>query len=118
MIAGIVLLALGVKKAIAHAYDPLDTVPPSPSARRGALLLRPHRLPLRNVHSWAASASRRPSLPGADPAGDPGRRADRAGRGGGGRVALIAYEAVHFREARERIRAGGLPESMMAEQES
>jgi low temperature requirement protein LtrA len=30
---------------------------------------------------------------------------------------LIAYEAVHFREARERIRAGGLPESMMAEQE-
>ncbi|MEK6251894.1 MAG: low temperature requirement protein A [Actinomycetota bacterium] len=28
-------------------------------------------------------------------------------------TALIAYEAIRFREARARIRGGGLPESMM-----
>jgi hypothetical protein len=29
-------------------------------------------------------------------------------------AALIVYEAIRFREARERIRSGGLPESMLA----
>ena len=119
MIAGIVLLALGVKKAIAHAYDPLDTVPAIALCGGVALYFLGHvAFRLRNVHSLsrqrlAAALACLALIPLAT-------QADALialGAVAAVCVGLIAYEAVHFREARERIRAGGLPESMMAEQE-
>jgi low temperature requirement protein LtrA len=114
-----VLLALGVKKAIAHAYDPLDTVPAIALCGGVALYFFGHvAFRLRNVHSWsrqrlAAALACLALIPLAT-------QADALialGAVAAVCVGLIAYEAVHFREARERIRAGGLPESMMAEQE-
>ena len=40
MIAGIVLVALGVKKAIGHVEEPLETVPGGGAVRRDRALLR------------------------------------------------------------------------------
>ena len=46
MIAGIVLIALGVKKTAGHVDEPLDTVPAvALFGGRRPLLRRPHRLP-------------------------------------------------------------------------
>ncbi len=75
MIAGIVLLALGLKKALEHVGDPLHTVPAA--ALLGgvaALPARPRRLPL----------AHRPPLqqPAAGLRGSPARRAPPARRGG------------------------------------
>ena len=107
MIAGIVLLALGVKKTVAHVDDPLEIVPAVALFGGIALYYAGHvGFRLRNL------GTRQPGPPdrAAGRAGaDPGRR--RGGRAGGARAwpravtsTVIVYEAIHFREARHRIR--------------
>ena len=116
MIAGIVLLALGVKKGIAHVYEPLDTVPAVALCGGAALYFFGHiAFRLRNVHSWnqqrlAVAIACLALIPVATQVDALASLAAVAFLCAG----LIAYETLHFREARERIRAGGLPESMMA----
>ncbi|MDP9344787.1 MAG: low temperature requirement protein A [Actinomycetota bacterium] len=109
MVAGIVLLAAGIKQAIGHVGDPLETVPAIELCGGPALYLVAHILfRLRNVHSLnrqrivaavalvalipvstSASALTALTLVAAILTG------------------LITYEALRFREARARIRAGG-----------
>ena len=108
MVAGIVLLAAGIKAAVAHVGDPLDRARDRAVRRRRALPRRARALP----------PAQRPL---AQPPADRGR--DRApalipvatrvsGLAALALVAavlvgLIAYEALRFREARARVRAGG-----------
>ena len=116
MVAGIVLIALGVKKGIVHVYEPLDTVPAVALCGGVALYFLGHiAFRLRNVHSWnpqrlAVAIASLALIPVATHADALVSLAAIAFLCAG----LIAYEALHFREARERIRRGGLPESMMA----
>jgi low temperature requirement protein LtrA len=118
MITGVVLLALGVKKAVVHIHDPLDTVPAVALCGGVALYFLGHiAFRLRNVHSWnhqrlAAALACLALIPLATQVDALIALAAVAAVC----IALVAYEAVHFREARERIRQGGLPESMMAGQ--
>jgi low temperature requirement protein LtrA len=54
MIAGVVLLALGIKKTLGHTADPLDTVPAVALCGGVALYLLAHvAIRLRNIHSIA-----------------------------------------------------------------
>jgi len=116
MIAGIVLLALGVKKGIAHVHEPLDTIPAIALCGGVALYFLGHiSFRLRDVHSWnpqrlAVAIACLALIPVATHADALVALAAIAFLCAG----LIAYETVHFRAARDRIRSGGLPESMMA----
>jgi low temperature requirement protein LtrA len=116
MIAGIVLLSFGIKKVVAGVHAPLDPVPAVALCGGVALYLGAHiAFRLRNVGSVnrqriAAALVCLALIPLA-------HNADAVlalGAITAVCAALIVYEAVHFREARERVRGGGLPESMLA----
>jgi low temperature requirement protein LtrA len=107
MIAGIVLLALGVKKALEHVEQPLDTVPAVALCGGVALYLLAHiAFRLRNVHSLnrqrlATAAVCLAFIPIAT-------RIDAVAAVAGIAALctlLVAYETLRFREARARVRA-------------
>ena len=109
MVAGIVLLAPGIKAAIGHVGDAAGHRARVELCGGAALYLVAHvPFRLRNVGSLnrqrivAAVV-----LLAAHPGGDAGLGARRAGARRRRPVGLIAYEALRFREARARIRAGG-----------
>ena len=115
MIAGIVLLALGLKKTELAVDDPLKTIPALALCGGVALYLLAHiafRLPQRR-HPQPPARPRHGGGAGADPAGARGRRPLRGRRGHRGAGGPVAYEAIRFREARERVRAN--PSATLAE---
>jgi low temperature requirement protein LtrA len=108
MVAGIVLLALGLKKTLAHVEDPLKLVPAVALLGGPALYLLAHvAFRWRNVHRFNAQrllcaivllalvpvAVEIPALA-------------TLGIVVALLAALIAYEAVHFAELRDRLRHG------------
>jgi low temperature requirement protein LtrA len=112
MVAGIVLLALGLKKTLAHVEDPLKLVPAVALLGGPALYLLAHvAFRWRNVHRFNAQrllcavvllalipvAVEIPALA-------------TLGVVVALLAALIAYEAVHFAELRERLRHGAAPQ--------
>ncbi len=107
MIAGIVLLALGMKKTLGHVEDPLKAVPAIGLCGGVALYLLAHiAFRWRNVHSLSrtrltATVACLALLPVAMEAPALVALAGVAAV----LVALIAYEAVAYREARARVRA-------------
>jgi low temperature requirement protein LtrA len=109
MVAGIVLMALGVKKTLAHVGEPLDG--PVAAALFGgvALYLLAHVLfRLRNVHSFnphrtAAAVACLALIPVATQVDALAALALVTAVS----CALIAYEAIRFSEARARVRAAG-----------
>jgi low temperature requirement protein LtrA len=107
MIAGIVLLALGLKKTLAHVDEPLDTVPAIALCGGTALYMLGHiAFRLRNVgtlnkHRAMATVVLLALIPLALEADALVALAAVSGV----LVALIAYEAIRFREARARVRA-------------
>ena len=116
MIAGIVLLALGVKKAVLHVDQPLEAVTATALCGGVALYLGGQiAFRLRNVRTLSAQ---RTIAAAACLALIPLATEIDAGFAIAAVavvvVALTTYEATRFREARERIRAGGLPGSMLA----
>ena len=107
MVAGIVLVAFGMKTTIAHVGDPLDIVPAAALAGGAALYLLAHvAFRLRNLrHAQPAATGRRPSccsavIPLALVVPAVVTAAVVAALYSG----LIAYEAHHFADARDRIR--------------
>ncbi len=106
MIAGIVLLALGVKKTVAHTHDALDLIPAVGLCGGAALYLFAHvAFRLRNVHTWnprrlAVGIVCVALIPLATSIPSLATLAIVAAL----LCALIAYEAIRFAEARERIR--------------
>ncbi len=106
MVAGIVLLALGLKKTVADVEDELGTVAASAMFGGAAIYLLAHvAFRLRNIGTREPSAARlrrraarahpaRRPCPGARGPRDPDRGPLRAGR----------LEAVRFAEARARVR--------------
>jgi low temperature requirement protein LtrA len=106
MVAGIVLLALGLKKTLGHVEDPLKTVPAVALLGGTALYLLAHvAFRWRNVHRFSlqrllcaiALAALLPAaleLPALATLGIVVALL----------VALIAWEAAHFAELRERLR--------------
>jgi low temperature requirement protein LtrA len=107
MIAGIVLVALGVEQALAHVHEPLRTVPAVALCGGFALYLLGHiAFRLRNVRSVnrqrlvcaLASLALIPVALDSDALAALAAVAALA-------AALIAYEAIRFREARARVRA-------------
>jgi low temperature requirement protein LtrA len=112
LIAGIVLVALGLKKAVLHVDEPLDTVPAVALCGGAALYLVGHvAFRLRNIGSlnrqrmftavvllalipFATSVDALAAVLAVAAV----------------HVALIGYEARHFREARGRVRTGGTME--------
>jgi low temperature requirement protein LtrA len=107
MVAGIILLALGVKKTLAHVDEPLHTVPAAALCGGVALYLLAHvAFRARNVHSFnphrtLAAAVCLALIPAATRIDALGALALVCGVCG----ALIAYEVVRFGEARARVRA-------------
>ena len=112
MVAGIVLLALGLKKTLAHVEDPLKVVPAVALLGGPALYLLAHvAFRWRNVHRFNAQrllcaillvalvpvAVELPALA-------------TLGIVAALLAALIAYESVHFAELRERLRHGAAPQ--------
>jgi low temperature requirement protein LtrA len=106
MVAGVVLLALGLKKTLAHVGEPLDLVIAAALFGGAALYLLAHvAFRLRNVHSFnthrfATAVLLLALIPFAD---EPPALASLA------ILAvvltlLIAYEALRFAEARDRVR--------------
>jgi low temperature requirement protein LtrA len=108
MVAGVVLIALGMKKTLGHVEDPLKLVPAAALLGGSAIYLLAHiGFRLRNVHSLnrqrlvtavvllavvpVAAELKPPAL---------GTLAFLAAL----LTALIAYEAIHFAEARDRVR--------------
>ncbi len=109
MIAGIVLVALGIKKAIGHVDEPLAAVPAAALCGGAALYLFGHVLfRLRNVGTWNAQRVLAALICCAlIPLATSTDALVAVVSIAAVLVALIAYEAVRFREARERIRSGG-----------
>jgi low temperature requirement protein LtrA len=115
LIAGIVLLALGLKETLAVTGEPLETVPALALCGGPALYLigqiafRERVLGTFSPHRALASVALLALIPlalGADALGALAAVAAVL-------VVLIAYEAVHFREARARVRAN--PSATLAE---
>ncbi|HZA90567.1 MAG TPA: low temperature requirement protein A [Solirubrobacterales bacterium] len=107
MIAGVVLLALGIKKALEHVEQPLDTVPAVALCGGVALYLLAHiAFRLRNVQSLnrqrlATAAACLAFIPIATRIDAVAAVAAIAGIC----TLLVAYETLRFREARTRVRA-------------
>jgi low temperature requirement protein LtrA len=110
MIAGIIFFAVGVKKTLAHVGDPLHTVPAVALCGGVALYYLAHvAFRLRNMHTWAVRrvvcagilvaliplATTLPAL---------ASLAIVAAVSSG----VIAYEAIRYAEARERLRKAAL----------
>jgi low temperature requirement protein LtrA len=115
LIAGIVLLALGLKETLAHTGESLETVPAIALCCGPALYLighiafRERILGTFSPHRALAAVALLALIPlalGADALGALAAVAAVL-------AILIAYEAVHFREARERVRAN--PSATLAE---
>jgi low temperature requirement protein LtrA len=115
MIAGIVLLALGLKRTLADTGEPLDTVPAIALCGGPALYMIGHiAFRFRNVgtlnkHRTVATVALLALIPLA-------LSADALGALTAVSVllaGLIAYEAIRFREARARVRAN--PSATLAE---
>jgi low temperature requirement protein LtrA len=106
MVAGIIFFALGVKKTLAHVGDPLDTVPAAALCGGVALYLLAHvAFRLRNVGTLnrqrlVVAAVLLALIPAGTSLPALGTLALVAGIAAG----LIAYEALRFAEARERVR--------------
>jgi low temperature requirement protein LtrA len=112
LIAGIVLVALGLKKALLHTGEPLETVPAFALCGGAALYLLGHvAIRLRNLHTinrqrlftalvllalipFATSVDALVAVVVVAAV----------------HVTLIGYEALHFREARDRVRHAGTTE--------
>jgi low temperature requirement protein LtrA len=112
MVAGIVLLALGLKKTLAHVDDPLKLVPAVALLGGTALYLLAHvAFRWRNVHRFSSQR-----LLGAIvlvallPAAVELPALATLGIVAGLLAALIAYESVHFAELRDRLRHGAAPQ--------
>jgi low temperature requirement protein LtrA len=106
MIAGIVLLALGIKKTVGHTHDELALIPAVALCGGAALyLLALVAFRLRNVHSWNVQ---RVVAAGVCFALIPVATAVPAllalALVSSALCALVGYEAIHFAEARHRIR--------------
>ena len=106
MVAGIVLLALGLKKTLEHVGDPLELVPAVATLGGTALYLLAHvAFRWRNVHRFGGER-----LLGAIlllalvPAAVEVPALVTLAVLAGVLAALIAYEAVHFAELRDRLR--------------
>jgi low temperature requirement protein LtrA len=110
MIAGIIFFAVGVKKTLAHVGEPLHTVPAVALCGGVALYYLAHvAFRLRNMHTWAVRrvvcagilvaliplATTLPAL---------ASLAIVAAVSSG----VIAYEAIRYAEARERLRKAAL----------
>jgi low temperature requirement protein LtrA len=112
LIAGIVLVALGLKKALLHVDEPLETVPAVALCGGAALYLIGHvAFRLRNIGSLNrqrlfAALILIALIPFATSVDAIAAVLVVAAV----HVALIAYEAVHLREARTRVGAGGTME--------
>jgi low temperature requirement protein LtrA len=115
MIAGIVLLAVGLRETLAHVSEPLDTVPAIALCGGAALYLagqigfRLRTLGTLSVHRILATVALLALIPLALGADSLAALAAVAAV----LVVLIAYEAVHFRSARSRVRAN--PSASLAE---
>ena len=106
MVAGIVLLALGLKKTLEHTGEALKWVPATALLGGTALYLLAHvAFRWRNIHTLNRQ---RLALAIVLPCLIPVAHALPALAALGGLaailVALVAYEAIHFGEARERLR--------------
>ena len=107
MIAGIVLVALGMKKTLGDVDEPLETVPAVALCGGVALYLLAHvAFRLRNVRTWAkrrvvVAAAALVLIPAATALDALPALALVAGL----LVALTTYEVIRFREPRARLRA-------------
>ncbi len=115
MIAGIVLLAVGLRETLAHVHEPLDTVPAIALCGGTALYLagqigfRFRTLGTFSPHRALAALALLALIPlalGADSLAALGAVAAVL-------IALIVYEAIHFREERARVRSN--PSASLAE---
>jgi low temperature requirement protein LtrA len=106
MVAGITLLAFGVKATVGHTGDPLAIVPATALAGGAALyLLALVAFRLRNVHSWNRQRLVAAALCLAlIPAGTALPALVTLGLVAAVLSGLIAYEALRFAEARDRVR--------------
>ncbi len=106
MVAGIVLLALGLKKTLAHVGDPLDLVPAAALLGGAALYLLAHvSFRLRNLHTLNKQRLVCAALLLAlIPVGVALPALATLAVLAGVLTVLIGYEAVRFAEARDRVR--------------
>jgi low temperature requirement protein LtrA len=106
MVAGIVLLALGLKTTLAHVGDPLDVVPAAALLGGTALYLLAHvSFRLRNLHTLNKQRLVCAVLLLAlIPVGVALPALATLAVLAGALTVLIAYEAVRFAEARDRVR--------------
>jgi low temperature requirement protein LtrA len=115
MIAGIVLLALGLKKTLEHVSDPLDTVPAVALCGGAAVYLLAHvGVRLRNLGTLnGRRALAAAVLLALIPLATEADAIVALGTVCAVLVTLVAYEAIRFRDARQRIRAN--PSGSLAE---
>jgi low temperature requirement protein LtrA len=106
MVAGIVLLALGLKKTLGHVEDPLELVPAVATLGGTALYLLAHvAFRWRNVRRFSTHRLLSAILLGAlVPAAVVLPALATLGILAAVLAALIAYETVHFAELRDRLR--------------
>ena len=108
MVAGIVLVAVAMKKTLGHVGDPLELVPAAALLGGTAVYLLAHvAFRLRNVHTL--NRGRLLSaliLLALVPVGAEVPALAAVGMVAAALTALVAYEAIRFAEARERIRHG------------
>jgi low temperature requirement protein LtrA len=106
MVAGIVLLALGLKKTLGDVGDPLGTVPATAMLGGAAVYLLAHvAFRLRNVHSLnRRRLACAVLLLALIPVGAELPALATLGILAAVLTALIAYEALRFAEARDRVR--------------
>jgi low temperature requirement protein LtrA len=109
MVAGIILLALGVKKTIGHVDEPLEPVPAVALCGGVALYYLAHiAFRLRNVHSvnWQRLVAAVGCL-ALIPVATNARAIVSLAAIAGLCAILTTYEAIRFREARARVRTSG-----------
>ena len=109
MVAGIILFAVGVKKTLGDIGDPLKLVPAVALCGGVALYLLAHvALPAAQRGDAEPPAPRRRGRAGrADPARASSPPSSRSRSSRLLAVGLIAYEAIRFADARDRVRARG-----------
>jgi low temperature requirement protein LtrA len=112
MVAGIVLLALGLKKTLAHVDDPLKLVPAVALLGGTALYLVAHvAFRWRNVHRFSPQRLVCAlALLALIPAAVELPALATLGIAAALLAALIAYESVRFAELRDRLRHGAAPQ--------
>jgi low temperature requirement protein LtrA len=106
MVAGIVLLAMGLKKTIGHVEDPLKTVPAVALLGGAALYLLAHvAFRWRNVHRFSRERTLAAIvLVALVPLAVELPALATLGILAAVLVVLISYEMVHFAELRDRLR--------------